>query len=96
MGLTFRANNVEVMTISNNGQNSSVRGTYAFANTVGEAEAGISSAGISYIQDTNVSGSSFYTGGHPSAINERSKYPVHDYCITYINTSIHFLILCWI
>lgn len=64
---------IAVTTMVSNTLNGSVRGTYAFANTVGEAEAGISSAGISYIQDTNVSGLSFYTGGHPSGIDDRSK-----------------------
>ncbi|MFP3681973.1 hypothetical protein SB725_33320, partial [Pseudomonas sp. SIMBA_041] len=52
---------IAVTTIVSNTLNGSVRGTYAFANTVGEAEAGISSAGISYIQDPDVSGLSFYT-----------------------------------
>lgn len=51
----------------------SVTGTYAFSDTVNHADDGISVAGMSYVLASgNAQGLSFYAGGHPSSINDRS------------------------
>jgi len=69
----FGATPFAVTTVATNIGGGSVLGTYAFANSIVDAEAGISAAGFSYIQDTAVSGISFYTNGHPTNIDDRSK-----------------------
>ncbi|WP_185673618.1 hypothetical protein, partial [Elizabethkingia meningoseptica] len=58
---------------TNDSASGSVIGNYAFAAGIDDAEAGRSSAGMSYIQDADVKGISFYTGGHPSDISDRGK-----------------------
>lgn len=60
------------ITLTNTG-NSTLKGNLAFSQTVIQAEAGISTAGISYL-DTGSSNSGFslYTGGHPSSIEDTS------------------------
>jgi len=59
--------------VASNEANGSVRANYAFADTEADAMSGNSSAGFSYVNDPDgAAGLSFYTGGHPASINDRS------------------------
>ncbi|AZA76412.1 hypothetical protein EG347_02170 [Chryseobacterium sp. G0186] len=65
-----------IMTINNafTGLNvNGVIGTYGFAGSTADANTGASAAGMSYVQDGTVNGLSFYIGGHPANISDRSK-----------------------
>jgi len=59
--------------IAANTESGPVKGNYSFSATKADALIGNSIAGFSYVEDTDgTSGLSFYGGGHPSDINDRS------------------------
>jgi len=64
---------IQTVLAKNTNLTGSVLGTYAFATNSADAKEGNSSGGMSYIMDSDVSGISFYVGGHPTTIDDRSK-----------------------